>query len=94
MNIRLLAEHHLQFLSIKGGCLGSSESTLAHLSKYHIFGTYMSRLISFITHYLFACWVIFVCIVSSAIYNNVFKDILQVYYKSVEMVWVQIRTDR
>ena len=44
MNIKLLTEHHLEFLSLKGGCTGSSESThvkmpncwkphaLAHLS--------------------------------------------------------------
>ena len=27
MNIKLLTEHHLEFLSLKGGCTGSSEST-------------------------------------------------------------------
>ena len=26
MNIKLLTEHHLEFLSLKGGCTGSSES--------------------------------------------------------------------
>ena len=29
MSVKLLAEHHLEFLSIKGCCTGSSESTLA-----------------------------------------------------------------
>ena len=28
MNIKLLTEHHLEFLSLKGGCTGSSESIL------------------------------------------------------------------
>ena len=28
MNVKLLTEHHLEFLSIKEGCTGSSESTL------------------------------------------------------------------
>ena len=28
MIVRLLTEHHLEFLSFKGGCTGSSESTL------------------------------------------------------------------
>ena len=28
MCVKLLAEHHWQFLSLKGGCTGSSESTL------------------------------------------------------------------
>ena len=28
MIVKLLAEHHLELLSLKGGCKGSSESTL------------------------------------------------------------------
>ena len=28
MNVKLLTEDHLEFLSLKGGCTGSSESTL------------------------------------------------------------------
>ena len=43
MIIKLLTEHHLEFLSLTGGCTGSSESTL---SKWHIVGNHMSRLIS------------------------------------------------
>ena len=31
MNIKLLTEHHLEFLSLKGGCTGSSESTLVKI---------------------------------------------------------------
>ena len=27
MIVKLLTEHHLEFLSLKGGCTGSSEST-------------------------------------------------------------------
>ena len=30
MSVKLLTEHHLELLSLKGGCTGSSES---HLSK-------------------------------------------------------------
>ena len=33
MIVKLLTEHHLQFLSLKGGCRGSSESTLVKMSK-------------------------------------------------------------
>ena len=33
MIIKLLAEHHLEFLSLKGGCRGSSESTLVKISN-------------------------------------------------------------
>ena len=36
---KLLTEHHLEFLSLKGGCRGSSESTLVKMSdcwKSHV----------------------------------------------------------
>ena len=57
MTVKLLTEHHLEFLSLKGGRTGSSESTLvkmqhywklyvtAHMSKCHIVGNHMSRII-------------------------------------------------
>ena len=32
MIVKLLTEHLLEFLSLKGGCRGSSESTYAELS--------------------------------------------------------------
>ena len=33
MSVKLLTEHNLEFLSIKGGCTGSSESTLVKMSN-------------------------------------------------------------
>ena len=33
MIVKLLTEHHLRFLSLKGGCTGSSESTLDKMSN-------------------------------------------------------------
>ena len=39
MAVKLLTEQHLEFLSLKGGCTGSSESTLvkmAHCWKTHV----------------------------------------------------------
>ena len=39
MPVKLLAEHHLEFLSLKGGRTGSSESTLVkmpHCWKSHV----------------------------------------------------------
>ena len=39
MSVKLLTEHHLVFLSLKGGCTGSSESTLVkmpHCLKSHV----------------------------------------------------------
>ena len=41
MIVKLLTEHHLEFLSLKGGCTGSFESTLV---KCHIVGNHMSQL--------------------------------------------------
>ena len=38
MSVKLLTEHNLEFLSLKGGCTGSSESTLVkmpHCWKSH-----------------------------------------------------------
>ena len=39
MSIKLLTVHHLEFLSLKGGCTGSSESRLVkipHCWKSHV----------------------------------------------------------
>ena len=39
MNVKVLTEHHLELLSLKGDCTGSSESTLvkiAHCWKSHV----------------------------------------------------------
>ena len=33
MIVKLLTEHHLEFLSLKGGCRGSSEATLVKMSN-------------------------------------------------------------
>ena len=32
MIVKLLTDHHLEFLSLKGGCRGSPESTLVKMS--------------------------------------------------------------
>ena len=39
MSVKLLTEHHLEFLSLTGGCIGSSESLLVkipHCWKSHV----------------------------------------------------------
>ena len=39
MSVKLLTDQHLEFLSLKGGCKGSSESTIAkmaHCWKSHV----------------------------------------------------------
>ena len=50
MTVKLLTEHNLEFLSLKGGCTGLSESTLVkmpHCWKSHVvahFQTYCYKL--------------------------------------------------
>ena len=39
-SIKILAEHYLEFLSLKGGCAGSSESTLATSLEITCHGSY------------------------------------------------------
>ena len=44
MSVKLLTEQHLEFLSLKGGCTGSSESTLVkmpHSWKSHVTAQYI-----------------------------------------------------
>ena len=46
MNIKLLTEHHLEFLSLKGGCTGSFESTLVkmpHCWKSHVVAQFINN---------------------------------------------------
>ena len=45
---RLLTEHHLEFLSLKGGCKGSSESTfvkMPHCWKSHVINCFILQVI-------------------------------------------------
>ena len=46
MIVKLLTERHLEFLSLKGGCTGSSESTLVKMSncwKSHALAQYLIK---------------------------------------------------
>ena len=43
MTVKLLTEHHLEFLSLKGGCRDSFESTLVKMSNFwksHVISRY------------------------------------------------------
>ena len=46
MIVKLLSEHHLEFLSFKGDCRGSSEST--HVKMSHCWKSHVTAHISFI----------------------------------------------
>ena len=68
MNFKLLTEHHLEFLSLEGGCTGSSESTLVkipHCWKSHV----MAQLLCFS---LFNCSSAVLIILFIRIFNSVY----------------------
>ena len=44
MSVELLTEHNLEFLSLKGGCTGSSESTLVKMHMRSLIKAFASRL--------------------------------------------------
>ena len=50
MILKLLAEHHLEFLSLTGGCRGSSEST--HVKMPHCWKSHALAQLSFIFNHL------------------------------------------
>ena len=53
MIVKLLTENHLEFLSLKGGCRGWSESTLVkmpHCWKSHAGGQYSTRDVTVVDH--------------------------------------------
>ena len=56
MSVKLLTEHHLEFLSLKGGGGATQARPSVHLSKYHIVGNHISvkALIWFISSC--PCW--------------------------------------
>ena len=53
MTVRLLTEHHFGFLGLKGGCTGSSESTLSLVKMPHCWKSHLvAQLYYLITQYL------------------------------------------
>ena len=48
MIVKLLTEHHLEFLSLKGGCRGLSEST--HVKIQHCWKSHALALLSLYIH--------------------------------------------
>ena len=50
MTVKLQSQHHLEFLSLKGGCIGLSESTLVkmpHCWKSHVAAHFMMFIATF-----------------------------------------------
>ena len=51
MSVKLLTEHHLEFLGLKGGCTGSSESSLVKMTH-----CWKSHVTAHLIHYNFQCF--------------------------------------
>ena len=51
MVVKLLIEHHLEFLSLKGGCRGSSEST--HVNMPHCWKSHALAQFSYLMHLVY-----------------------------------------
>ena len=59
MSVKLLAEHHLEFLRLKGGCTGSSDSILVKIphcwksnvtAHIHLFVNFTKYVFRFLTN--------------------------------------------
>ena len=58
MIVKLLTEHHLKFLSLKGGCTDSSESTLVKMPlcwKSHVMTYYVNVLAKEVLMFILFC---------------------------------------
>ena len=65
MSVKLLTEHHLEFLSLKGGCSGSLESTLVkmpHCWKSHVMALMIDAMINLLANTQdFGTYCIYMC---------------------------------
>ena len=80
MTVKLLTEHHLRFLSLKGGCTGSSESTLVkvpHCWKSHDTAQMLSGLI---------CWCTLVAYIPKSMGKTHNRDSVNFYQYTVKPV--------
>ena len=59
MTVKLLTENHLEFLSLKGGCTGSSESTIAKMPlcwKSHVAAHFLVKFLNLVKKMEAATW--------------------------------------
>ena len=91
--VKLLTEHHLEFLSLKGGCLCSSElllSKIIHVQECHQSGRTKVSLNNrtnqlFLVTTTVACWAILYASLSSADFfqNQLFQKIISTFQKII-----------
>ena len=66
MTVKLLSKHHLEIISLKGGCTGSSESTLFKIPNCWKSHVAAQMKVYGKLHYLFVCWIIVHAFIASA----------------------------
>ena len=79
MTVKLLPEHHLEFLSLTGGCTCSSESTyvkIPHCWKSHVMAQ-LSRFSKTRVTYLF--WLVYNCFMTWGFALNIFNCIRKLH---------------
>ena len=72
MIVKLLTEQHLEFLSIKGGCIGSSESThvkMSHCWKSHVLALLISDPVILVVLCQCQCYLTLSCTVLTSATN-------------------------
>ena len=104
MGVKLLTEQHLEFLSLKAGCTGSSESTLVKMSyclKLHV-AAHIYPLSALATYWEFShIWGLDITkhnmfsVVERCTLENYAKscDVFVVCRLNLQTVWDQIRPD-
>ena len=79
MIVKLLTEHHLECLSLKGGCRGSSKSTyvkMSHCWKSHALAQIIIQF-KHISSWIFTMYIYFsVCIVTRFVYYRKYKNVI------------------
>ena len=70
MIVKLLTEYHLVFLSLKGGCRGSSEST--HVKMPHCWKSHATAHFIFVIAYMIqhVTWIVSVSVQRSAFFTD------------------------
>ena len=82
MTVKLLTEHHLEFLRLKGGCTGSSEST--HVKIPHCWTSHATAHFTVLPHRNISIYHIFTikCILLQVQYRQQFHAHIRTTYQS------------
>ena len=83
MSFKLLTEHHLEFLSLKGGCTGSSEFTLVKMPycwKSHVAAKIKWQFMNYIAHGLL---ILVYGLFMAAVMNKTMKSVKNLKFMNI-----------